>query len=102
MNYSNLTLLLSGMMGVLLHILFDMNKLNKQPEYNFTLIKYLKAEVFSILISIVVVGVCIVIKQEIQSLEQVGNKLGLGFIAIGYMGQSLLVKFIGKAEKIIE
>lgn len=102
MNYPNLTLFILGAFGILLHNLVEMNKLNKQPEYNFTIIKYLKAEIFSILISVGVVVVCIIAKAEIKQLENVSNWLGLGFVAIGYMGQSLLIKFIGKAEKITE
>lgn len=100
--YNFLTLFALGIAGTLLHCLVEMNKLNKQPEHNFTVIKYLKAEIFAILISIIVVGVSVVVSQEIKQLEAVGKWLGLGFISIGYMGQSLLIKVIGKAEKIIE
>lgn len=100
--YGNIMLFGFGLIGIILHNLIEMNKLNKMPEYNFTLGKYLKAEVFSILISVFVVIACVFASKEIKQLEQVGNWLGLGFVSIGYMGQSILVKFIGKAEKIIE
>mgnify|MGYP001585959323 CR=1 FL=1 len=59
-------------------------------------------EVFSIFISIVVVGVCVIASQEIQQLEQMGKWLGLGFVSIGYMGQSLLIFWMGKATKVID
>lgn len=44
------------------------------------------------------VVVAAIVKHEIASLEAVGSYLGFGFVAIGYMGQSLLVWIIGRAE----
>ncbi len=102
MNYTNLLLLVLGLAGVLLHNLLEMAKLNKQPEYDFTIKKYLKAERFSIIASIIIVCVALIVKHEIKQLEQAGKWLGLSFLTIGYMGQSILIKVIGKAEKIIE
>jgi hypothetical protein len=42
-----------------------------------------------------------VIKNEIKQLEQASKWLGLSFITIGYMGQSLLVFIMGRANKVI-
>lgn len=102
MNYTHLTLFGFAILGVVLHILVELNKLNKQPAGNFTLKGYFKVEMFSILISIIVSGVAVIASQEIKQLEQIGNWLGLAFVAIGYMGQSLLIAFMGKAQTIVD
>jgi len=102
MNYNNLTLFCLGMLGVLLHNLVELNKLNKASKGNLNIRQYLKLELFSILISMVVLVVCIVIKSEIKQLERVGKWLGLAFMSIGYMGQSLLIFVMGKANKVID
>lgn len=101
-NYTNVMLLALGVAGVLLHNLLEMAKLNKKPEYNFTIGKYLLAERFSIIASVIIVCVALAVKHEIKQLDSVSQWLGLAFLAIGYMGQSILIKFIGKAEKVIE
>lgn len=100
-NYTELTLFALGIMGVLLHNLVKMNELNKAPENNFTIAKYIMVERFSIIIAFIMVGASVLVSNEIKQLEQAGKWLGLGFLCIGYMGQSLLIKFIGKAEKVI-
>lgn len=99
MNYTNLTLFGLGLLGILLHNLVELNKLNRANKGSVRLGEYFNLEKFSILISIVVVAVSLIVKAEITQLEQVGNWLGLSFMAIGYMGQSLLVFVMGKAEK---
>lgn len=102
MNYANLTLIGLGILGVLLHNLIEMNKINRASAGNIKLGQYLKLERFSIMISVIVVCVAVIVKQEIKQLEAVGNWLGIAFIAIGYMGQSLLVFTMGKAAKVID
>lgn len=102
MTYTNIMLIAIGLVGILLHNLVELNKLNKASKGNFKLFEYLKMEVFSILISVVVVCVSVMIKAEIKQLEQVGKWLGLAFISIGYMGQSLLIFVMGKANKVID
>jgi hypothetical protein len=64
--------------------------------------QYLKLERFSIAVSICFGIVCVIASQEIKQLEQVGKWLGLAFVAIGYMAQSIIIKFGGKAEKFID
>lgn len=54
------------------------------------------------MISVSVIGIALLAKHEITQLENVGNWLGLSFVAIGYMAQSIVVAFMGKAEKFIE
>jgi len=102
MNYTNLTLFGLGVLGVLLHNLVELNKLNKNSKGNLNLKQYLKIERFSIAISLIVCFVALLVKSEITQLEQVGKWLGLAFMAIGYMGQSLLIWFMGKANKVID
>lgn len=99
MNYTDLTLVGLGMLGVLAHSLVELNKINRLKNGNASIMEYLKLEKFSILISIIVVIVCLIAKHEITQLENVGKWLGLAFVAIGYMGQSLLVWGMGKASK---
>lgn len=103
MNYTNLTLAVLGLLGVLLHNLVELNKLNRTTkDIKLTLTNYLKMELFSILISILVILVAVIVKHEIKQLEAAGKWLGLAFMTIGYMGQSLLIFVMGKANKIID
>lgn len=103
MNYTNITLFGLGVLGILLHNLVELNKINRDPnKSNFTIKGYLKIEAFSIIISLIICFVALLVKHEITQLEQVGKWLGLAFMAIGYMGQSLLIFVMGKANKVIE
>ena len=101
MNYTNVVLFGLGILGVLLHNLIELNKLNRAHSGNIKIMEYLKIERFTIYISIIVVFVALLVKQEITQLEQVGKWLGVAFVAIGYMGQSLLIFTMGKASKVI-
>lgn len=102
MNYTNITLFGLGMLGILLHNLVELNKINRDPnKKNFTIKSYLQLEAYSIIISLIVCFVALLVKHEITQLEQVGKWLGLAFMAIGYMGQSLLIFVMGKANKIV-
>lgn len=101
-NYNNGILLLFGLLGVLLHNLVEMNKLNRANEGQINIAKYWAMEKFSIAINIIVTGVSVIASDEIKELDFAGNFLGLGFLAIGYMGQSVLVWFMGKASEKIE
>lgn len=100
-NYTPIVLFLLGVLGVLLHNLVELNKLNKAQKGELKIKDYLKLEVFSIAISFVVVLCAVIASQEIKQLEQVGKWLGLAFVTIGYMGQSLLIFVMGKASKTI-
>ena len=99
--YTPLVLLALGLAGILLHNLIQLNRINKSQKGNSSIMDYLKYERYSILISIIMVIIAVITSQEISSLEQVGKKLGLAFISIGYMGQSLLIFLMGKADKLI-
>jgi hypothetical protein len=102
MNYTPLVLLALNMFGILIHNLMKMDEINKKSNGNFKLMQYLKLERFSIAVSICFGIVCVIASQEIKQLEQVGKWLGLAFVAIGYMAQSIIIKFGGKAEKFID
>lgn len=102
MNYTAITCIGLGLLGILLHNLVELNKLNRASDGNINLPQYLKIERFSILIAIIAVCVAYLVKQEITQLDLVGKWLGLAFMAIGYMGQSLLVFVMGKANKVID
>jgi len=102
MNYTNLTLIALGLLGILLHNLVELNKLNRSAKGNLNIKQYLKLESFSIAISFVVIIVALLIKHEITQLEAAGKWLGLAFMTIGYMGQSLLIFVMGKANKVID
>lgn len=100
-NYTQATLLAFGIAGILLHNLIKMDTLNKKEGVSFSFWKYLKMERFSILIALIIVAVAVVGSQEVRQLQLVGKWLGFGFLAIGYMGQSILIKYMGKASKAI-
>ena len=99
MNYTNLALFGLGILGIVLHNLVQLNKINRSQNGNINIIQYLKLEVFSILINIVAIICALIAKHEVAQLEQAGKWLGLSFITIGYAGQSILVFLMGKAEK---
>ena len=99
MNYTNLALFGLGILGIVLHNLVQLNKINRSQNGNINIIQYLKLEVFSILINIVAIICALIAKHEVAQLEQAGKWLGVSFITIGYAGQSILVFLMGKAEK---
>jgi len=99
--YTQVVLFALGILGILLHNLVELNKINKATGGGAKLGKYIKLEIYSIIISILMVIGSVIVSQEIKQLEQVGKWLGLGFIGIGYMGQSVLVFFMGKAAQTI-
>ena len=102
MNYNQLTLIGLGLFGVLMHCLVELHKQNKNTQGKAKLMDYLKLEVYSILISICMAVASSFVGNEIKLLlEKIGYGwlIGLPFIAIGYMGQSLLIAVMGKASK---
>lgn len=101
MTYTALILFGLGLFGIVIHNLVKMNEINKQHDGNFNYQKYIALEKFSIALSVCVVIVAVIVRTEIRELEAVGNWLGLAFVAIGYMAQSIIVSVMGKAQKII-
>lgn len=102
MTYTIYILFALGLLGILLHNLIKMDSLNRKSKGNLNLRQYLALEWISILISVVVVVVALIAQTEIKQLSVVGNYLGLAFVAIGYMAQSIVVSYMGKAEKFLQ
>lgn len=100
MEYTPIFLGLMGCLGILLHNLVKMDTINRAASGTINLRKYLMVERFSILISLIVVLICVFCSHEIKQLYDAGLWLGLGFVGVGYLAQSLLVKAIGKFKKI--
>lgn len=100
MNYTDLTLFAFGVGGVLIHNLIKISELKKKNK--FTASSYFGMEWPSISVSVILVILSILGKHEIKQLEQAGSYLGLAFVGIGYMGQSVFVKLMGRAAKKFE
>jgi hypothetical protein len=101
MNYTNIMLIGIGTIGIILHNLVELNKLNKSNPGTLNFKQYFRAEIFAICIAFICVIVAVIIKHEIKQLDAAGKWLGLAFLSVGYMGQSLLVFIMGRAASII-
>jgi len=86
-----------GLLGILFHNLIQLNKINKETDGNANIANYWKLEKYSILISVLMILGGVFCVEELNQLENFKEWKGFGFIAIGYMGQSLLVWVMGKA-----
>jgi len=95
-------LFLMGFAGVVLHLLMKMDDVNKQSPGKINFKSFLVMEWIPTLISIIVVSVLIPFSQKIATIQQIGDWAGLAYIAIGYMGQSILYKFMKKADKLTD
>lgn len=102
MAYTVITLAALGLMGILLHNLIKLNDINRANDGNINILKYWRLERFTIMISFIAIIIALIARSEIKELEQVGKWLGLAFVAIGYMAQSIVVKFMGKAQKYVD
>jgi hypothetical protein len=91
-------LFLCGMLGVAIHSLIKINSLKKSGK-PFSLASYINAEWAAIAVSVVVVITAIIVKTEITQLAKVEKYLSICFVSFGYMGQSIVVAVMGKAEK---
>lgn len=98
MNYNNLTLGLLCLLGIFIHNLIELNKINKKSGGKAKLSEYLNLEKYAILLSVVISATAVIISQEIKELEYAGKWLGFGYVAVGYMGQSLVIAAMGKAS----
>lgn len=87
------------LLGMLIHNLVKIREINAKTNGDFKAGLFFKMEWPSILISICIAIVAIIAKVEIKELDFAGGYLGLGFVFIGYGGQSLLFKYFGRIEK---
>lgn len=99
MEYTNLMLFVCGFGGILIHNLVKIGKINKANNGNFKFMPFFRLEWPSISLSLCVVIVCLIAKQEIKQLEQASKYLALFFVFSGYAAQSLVYAVLGKAEK---
>ena len=76
MYYTVITLAFLGLFGIFIHNLKNLNTLNKKSEGNLNLVKYLKLEIYAILLSVCVVAVALIAQQEIKQLDAVYPFLG--------------------------
>lgn len=90
-NYTPFILYLLGLIGVIVHNLVQLDKQNRAQNGELKLLKYWKMERFSIMISLIWLLGLTITSQEIEKIKNVGEYIGLAFIAFGYLGQSLLV-----------
>lgn len=107
MNYTKVTLIMLGVLGLGLHCLIELNKLNKanKGDYKMAMREYFKLEIFSLLISFLVVCGCTFLSSEVEkALDKIGYLwlMGFAYIFIGYSAQSLLVAFMGRGQKTID
>lgn len=100
MNYTDVSLFAFGFGGILLHNLLKINDLKKKNK--FTAPQYFSMEWPSIFVSLILVVLSIFGKHEVAQLESAGRWLGFAFVGIGYMGQSIFVKYMGRAAKKLE
>lgn len=100
MTYTPWLLLVFGLLGVLLHNLVQLNAIKKSnPNGDVNYKQYFKMEWITMLISVIVVGLAVIFSQNVEKLYNAGDWLGPVYIPIGYFAQSLLVKWMGKAEQ---
>ena len=67
MNYTLITLAGFGILGIFIHNLKNLNTLNKKSEGELNLIRYLKLEIYAILLSVCVVTVALIAQQEAEA-----------------------------------
>lgn len=99
MEYTNITLVLLGVLGILSHNLVKIIKLKKKNKQNFKPLPFLVSEWPSICLSFCFVIACVIAKTEIKKLDTVGVDLGLGLYFIGLGAQSLVFNFLSRYDK---
>ena len=86
-----------GVAGILIHSFIKLNEINKKTEGHANIYKYWMLEKYAILVSFMAVIISLFIVEELNQLESFVKWKGLGFVAIGYMGQSIVIWAMGKA-----
>lgn len=99
MNYSVATLLVSGILGILSHNLIKINELNRKNA--FTASMYFRMEWPSIMLNLVLVSACVLWKHDFVTwaFDKAALPTGVAIFTIGYSGQSILLKVMGRANK---
>ena len=101
MDTAQLFYFLGGCFGILVHNLIKLNTINKKQKGNTNLTDYWNLERFAIMISVCVVVVALISQHEIKQIPKVGSFMILLFFTIGYMAQSIVVSYMGRAENFL-
>lgn len=106
MTYTPFILGLLGIIGIFLHNLIKLDSLNRQGNGNINLSQYMRLERFTLIISVIVVGVAaFLLNKELHYyFENKGfvKYFGVGFIALGYFAQSILAKLSNRGQKFLD
>lgn len=93
----------AGLFGIAFHILIKVKALKNRAEIaneNFSLFLYLKKDWISVIISIVTVVIAAFIFDEVVRFRPaVADYVKFFFIAVGYMGSSVLQAVLSKSER---
>lgn len=103
MEYTTPVLAVLGLAGIAVHNLVKIDSLNRQSKGCFSFWPFVKLEWPSIAISVIVLGVMMISVQDMVSMSVTMKwPLGPAFFTGGYMAQSLLYKWMGRAQKEID
>lgn len=102
MEYKDITLFALGCLGIFIHLLMKINDINRQRKGNWKFRAFIKLEWPTVLLSIAVVGVLVMAKKELMNIEEIQGKFRLLAVAVGYMADSVVYFFAGKARKIMD
>ena len=101
--YTFLTLLGLVLSGILLNNVINMYNINRNPKKgNFSLKTYMATEWLTILISVMIGTLACFLRKEIITIPYIKDYIGITYVTIGYLGQYLLIAFMGKAKKTID
>ena len=90
---------LTGGFGIMVHTLMKINAINRRNKGRINLKKFFALEWPSIWMSVSVVIVAVIARQEIQQLKLIGNALLLGFFCIGLSAQSIAYYLANRGER---
>jgi len=100
--YTEGFLLLMSFIGVLLHILVKLDEENKASNYKINMGMFIKTNWIPTLISMIVSCTLVPFSQEIHQIHDMGKLGALLYVPIAYMGQSILMKYLKKAAKVVD
>ena len=91
--------LLTGILGIMVHTLMKINNINRRTKGKVNLKEFFAVEWPSIWISVSIVVVALIAREEIQKLKIVGNYLLFGFFCIGLSAQSIAYYLSNRLER---
>lgn len=90
---------LTGILGIMVHTLMKINAINRRSKGQINLKKFFAIEWPSIWISISIIIVALIAREEIIKLKAVGNYLLFGFFCIGLSAQSIAYYVSNRLER---